>query len=296
MYSRTTKIRVSAVAALTTVALFAAGCTTNPPPGGNTLVFEASHITNTSFTPNWPPTFWLPDPNAQNPYLVHLGLRIRVAPTVSITTSVSSTYLNSGATIGAIGANQTIPVGQGDGIVFNGISQPDTFDLINGSPFEIVGSVELLMERKQLIPLGIPQVLQGVSDLLNAALPPLIANGGLPSDPGAILDYLGQLLPSVLGTIGGVVAAAIGGLTGGDQLVGFNIPLFLAVGGGLGSFLGGALPGLTDLINFVLSLQDPNPFPGGLPFSLGVVGYNSTSSFGTAPASAYRVDYRWRSA
>ncbi len=290
----TPKVRSVAVTTVLATSLLAVGCTTNPPAEGTTMTLEATRITNTNFTPNWPPTFWLPNPDVQQPFLVHLGLRLTLTPTVQVHTFVTSTYLNGGATMGDVAAGQSKALPPGDGVIFGGVKLPDTFDLAAGVPFEIFGSVELLLERKQLIPLGIANVLQGVSEVINQALPPILANGGLPSDPAGILDYLGQLLPSVLTTIGGAVAAVIGSLTGGDQLVGFNIPLFLGVGGGLGSFLGGALPGLIDLVNFVLSLQDPNPFPGGLPFTLGVVGSAPGIPFGQAPASAYNVNYGWR--
>lgn len=290
----TPKLRSAALVAILATSLLAVGCTTNPPADGTTMTLEATRITNTHFTPNWPPTLWMPNPDVQQPFLVHLGLRLTLTPTVQVHTFVTSTYLNGGATMGDVAANQSKPLPPGDGVVFGGVKLPDTFDLAAGVPFEIFGSVELLLERKQLIPLGVANLLQGVSEVINQALPPILANGGLPSDPAQLLDFLGQLLPGVLTTIGGAVAAVVGSLTGGDQLVGFSIPLFLGVGGGLGSFLGGALPGLVDLVNFVLSLQDPNPFPGGLPFSLGVVGSTPAVSYGTLPGSTYTVNYGWR--
>lgn len=290
----TPKARSVAVVALLATALLAASCTTNPPADGRTMTFEARRITNTNFKIFWPPTFWHPDPNIQQPFLVHLGLRLTLTPEVKVHTFVRSTYLNGGRTIGDIGANQTLDVRQGDGVTFGGVKLPDTFDLANGVPFEILGSVELLLERRQLIPLGIANVLQGVSQVINQALPPILAKGGLPSEPAEILDFLGKLLPGVLATVGGAIAAVIGGLTGGDNVVGINIPLSIAVGGGLGDFIHNALPTLVNVVNFALSLQDPNPFPDGLPFTLGVVGHGMNMSYGKAPASAYRLNYGWR--
>lgn len=287
---RVTTILVGLAAVLSVVA---ASCVNPSPPGGFNLRFEASEIRNVSFVGDWPTTFWDPDAD-EEPYLVHLGLRIRIAPSVAISTFVTSTYLNGGAFLGKIGAGGTLPIASGDGVDFTGVQLPDLFDLAGGAPFELLGSVEFLFERDQLIPLGVAQILQAATGLINAALPPIIANGGLPSDLPGIVTFLGDLLPGVFATIVGVVGSVIGNLAGSDQLIGLSPDIFIAAGGGLGSFIGGALPTLISLVNFALSQQNPNPFPNGLPFTLGVVGGGVTTRFGTAPAtSVYDVDYRW---
>jgi hypothetical protein len=290
MQRRAATLLVGLTAVLSVVA---ASCTNPSPPGGFNLRFEATEIRNVSFVGDWPTTFWDPDAD-EEPYLVHLGLRIALTPAVSVTTFVSSTYLNGGAFIGKIGAGGTLPTAPGDGVDFLGVQLPDLFDLANGAPFELLGSVEFLFERDQLIPLGIAQVLQAATGLINAALPPIIANGGLPSDLPGIVTFLGDLLPGVFATIVSVVGAVIGGIAGSDQLIGLSPKIFIGVGGGLASFIGGALPTLISLVNFALSQQNPNPFPNGLPITLGVVGAGATTRYGTAPdTSVYDVDYRW---
>ena len=279
--------------ALTAISLVAASCTNPAPAGGFKATFRATKITNVTFVGDYPTTFWDPD-SAEEPYLIHLGLDIQVSPTVSVKTSVSSTYLNNGAYIGKIGSGQSLDIAPGDGLTFTGLQLPDTFDLANGAPFRLLGSVEFLFERDQLIPIGVAQLLGPISDLINVALPPILEKGGLPSDAGGLLNYLGTLLPSLFGALAGLIGSTIGGLTGGDQFIGVSPDLFIAVGGGLSGFLQGAIPSLIGLINAVLATQNPNPFPNGLPFTLGVVGQGVSTTFGTAPAtSTYRVDYGW---
>ena len=56
-------------------ALVVASCTNPGPAGGYTLTIKATDITNTSFNGDWPLTFWDNDA-AEEPYLVHMGLRI----------------------------------------------------------------------------------------------------------------------------------------------------------------------------------------------------------------------------
>ena len=274
--------------------LLAASCTNPPPAGGFTYRFQAEKITNTSFVGDWPATFWDPDVN-EEPYLVHLGLRLRLSSPVSVTTSVASTYLNGGAVIGSMGAGDTLNIPPGDGLTFSGLTLPDTVDLGNGAPLEIVGSVEFLLESDQLIKFGLAQVLDSVSGLINTALQPILEKGGLPGDAQGIVNYIGLILPSVFTTVAAVVGTALSGIAGGDQVLGVSPKFFLAVGGGLAAVLNDALPSIIDLVNFALSTQNPNPFPNGLPISIGVVGYGVQTSYGTAPAtSTYTVQYGWQ--
>lgn len=282
-----------AIAMMTATALMAS-CTNPPPAGGFTYVLFASRITNVTFKGDYPLTFWDND-KAEEPYLVHLGLRLQATPTIDVKTWVTSTYFNNGAYIAKIGAQQTINMGKNDGLVFTGVDLPDILDLNGGTPLQILGSVEFLFERDQLIPFGIAQVLQGVSQLINAALPTVLANNlALPKDPQGIITFLGKLLPGVFATIVGVIGAAIGSITGGDPLIGFSPQLYLAVGGTLGNIISGAIPSLLPLVEFALEQQDPNPFPDGLPFQIGVVGHSLGTHFGTAPrTSTYDVSYGW---
>lgn len=285
---------IAAVALVTATALLAS-CTNPPPAGGFRYAFYGANITNVTFKGDYPLTFWDND-KAEEPYLVHLGLKLQVTPKIEVSTAVTSTYLNNGAYIAKIAAQQSLDMGINDGVPFYGVSMPDVLDLGNGAPFQILGSVEFLFERDQLIPFGIAQVLAGVSQLINAALPTIIANNGaLPSDPQGIVDFLGKLLPGVFASVIGVVGAALGSITGGDPLIGFSPQLYIALGGTLGNFVYGALPTLLQLVNLYLENQNPNPFPDGLPFKIGVVPHSMTTHFGTAPkTSTYDVTYRWR--
>jgi hypothetical protein len=288
------RLRTLAVVTAVSFALVAASCTNPGPAGGYKLTFKASKITNTSFKGDWPLTFWDPD-KAEEPYLVHMGLRIALDP-VKITTSVRSTYLNGGNFIGKVGDGQTINVPGTDGLTWSGVQLPDTVDLANGAPLEILGSIEFLFERDQLIPLGVANVLSGVSDAINAALPPLLGGGGDLSSPQAVLDLLSAVLPAIFTVVAGAVQAAIGSLTGADPFLGFQPVIFIAVGGGLGDFLKGALPALMNLVNAALKAQPDSGFPDGLPLSIGVARQGLGIRFGTAPAtSEYKVQYAWSS-
>jgi hypothetical protein len=281
-----------AIVTAVSFALVAASCTNPGPAGGYTLTFKATDITNTSFNGDWPLTFWDPD-TAEEPYLVHMGLRIGLDP-IKVTTSVRSTYLNGGSFIGKVGAGQTIPVNGTDGLTWSGVQLPDTVDLANGAPLEILGSLEFLFDRDQLVPLGIANVLAGVSDTINAALPPLLESGGDLSSPQAVIDLLSAVLPTVFTVIVGAVQAAIGSLTGSDTFFGFQPVIFIAVGGGLAEVLKGALPSLMDLVNAVLKAQPDSPLPNGLPLSLGVARQSIAVRYGTAPStSQYKVRYGW---
>jgi len=290
---RTMRLVIIAVVALAAVG---ASCTTMPPPGGTTYVFQATSV-NAEKTPgDWPPTFWDNDA-AEEPYLVHLGLRIKLNAPIAVTTSASSIYNNGGQVICKINQGETCPGVPLDGPVFPGLQLPDVLDLANGSNFEIVGAIEFLFERDALIPIGIAPFLAGLSELINAALPPIIANSGVPSEPQALLAFLGALLPGIFTTIGGVIGAVLGNLIGADELFGVAPVLFIAVGGVLASILRSSLPTLLNLITFALAQQTPNPFPNGLPFGIGVVGDGPTLRFATEPAAdptrIYNVSYGW---
>jgi hypothetical protein len=286
------RFRALALVVLVAFGLVAASCSNPAPPGGFTLKFRAQKIQNISFKGDYPLTFWDND-TAEEPYLVHLGLRLNLSP-VKVTTTVTSTYLNNGAYIGKISAGQTLVDGQNDGITWSGVQLPDTADLANGAPLEILGSVEMLFDRDQLIPFGIANVLQGATQLINQALPPILANGGLPSDPAALLTFLGNLLPSVFTTVGGAIQAILGQLLGSDTFFGFQPVFFIAAGGGLGDFLKNSLPSLMNLINTVLKAQPDSAFPNGLPLSIGVARQPMALTFGTpATTSVYKVTYGW---
>jgi hypothetical protein len=286
------RARALPIVALIVFGLVAASCSNPAPPGGFTLKFQATKVTNVSFVGDYPLTFWDND-SAEEPYLVHLGLRLNLNP-VSVTTSVASTYLNNGNYIGKITAGQTLADTKNDGLTWSGVQLPDTADLAKGAPLEILGSIEFLFDRDQLIPFGIANVLTGVSQVINQALPPILANGGLPSDPQGLLTFLGGILPSVFTTIGGAVQAVIGQLLGSDTFFGFQPVFFIAAGGGLGDFLKNSLPSLMNLINTVLKAQPDSAFPNGLPLSIGVARQPIALTFGTAPStSVYKVTYGW---
>ena len=288
----TRRLRGTAAVVIATMGLFAASCTNPAPPGGFTLNLRATKVTNVRFNGDWPTTFWDSDAEEQ-PYLVHLGLRVGLNP-ISVKTSVTSTYLNGGQYIGKIGAGESIPGLPGDGLTWTGVQLPDTVDLAQGKPLEILGTVEFLFDRDQLVPLGIAQILQGVSQVINAALPPILENQGIPSTPQGIFDLLGAVLPGVFATVVGAVQAVVGSLVGSDTFIGFQPVMFIAVGGGLGDFLNGSLPSLMNLVNTVLKAMPDSPLPNGLPLSLGVARHGIDITYGTAPAtSVYKVRYGW---
>jgi hypothetical protein len=208
---------------------------------------------------------------------------------------VTSNYENGGEWIATMGPQQDVLINTPNGPTFAGVQLPDLVDLNNGYKLEMLGSVELLFERDQLFPIGIVPILQGITALINAALPPILANGGIPSTNEGILNLIGAILPGAIQTLVGILGTVIGQVFGTDDYIGTSPQFFLAVGGGLGSFLANSLPSIIDLVNALLATQTPNPFPTGLPFSIGVVGAPSYARFGMAPTSSvYDVRYLWQ--
>ncbi len=285
------------VPALAVIALLAAGCTTNPPPGGRNWTLAAEQITSVQSAgdPAGSFTFWDPDA-AEEPYLVHLGIRITLGEPVAVHTQVSSTYSDGGRYICKISQGETCPGIPGDGPRFGGLNNPDLLDLAMGADLELVGSLELLFERDALIPIGVVGLLQGVSQVINAALPAVIGSGGIPSDPQAIIGLLSSVLPGVVTTVVGAVGAVIGNLAGADELIGIAPIFYLGVGGTLAGILKNVLPSLLDLVELALAQQPDNPFPDGLPVTIKVLGERARVRFGNgtqAPFKLFDVTYGW---
>lgn len=284
------RFQLLVVAVVATLGLVAVGCTNPSPPGGQTVTLTATSVHNVSFVGDWPPTFWDPD-TAEEPYLVHMGIRITLAPEIKVQTFTTSSYFNGGSFLGKIGSGETLATN--DGVSFTGVQLPDLGDLANGAPLELLGSIEFMFDRDQLFPIGVPQLLAGVSDLLNTALPPLLKTG-LPTDPGGLVSYIQGLLPAVFTTVIGGAMTVITQFGGGDTFFGFQPAFFLTVGGGLGELMKLALPSAMGLINDAVKTIPDTPFPNGLPLAVGVVGQGLTMKYGTAPAtSTYDVGYGW---
>jgi hypothetical protein len=283
---RTALVVMLAVAAVS-------ACTTNPPANGNTYNFVAQSVTAIKTPGDWPLTFWDPDVEDE-PYLVHMSLRLGLDP-VKVSLAVNSKATNDGI-LCKVKQGDTCHAGPGDGAAFYGLKLPDLLDLANGVPLEIVGSVEFLFEKDALLPAGaaITSLLDGVAQAANAALPAILANGGLPSSPQGILDLIGAVLPGVLTTVLGLVGTVIGNLAGSDNLIGLSPQLFLAVGGSLGDFLRSSIPSLLNLVNWALQNMPNSPLPKGLPIGLGVVGDGAAPVF-TSPdqTQIFQVHYGW---
>ena len=292
--TRRVQVRTLAVA-IVAVAATVAGCTTNPPPGGNTWSLSANQITSVQSSGDWPITFW-DDDAAEEPYLVHLSLRIKLGEPIAITTDASSIYANGGAYICKISQGETCAGVPGDGPSFGGLNAPDLLDLAMGAPLELVGTVDFLFERDALIPVGIVGVLQGVTQIINAALPAVLGSGGIPSDAEGIIALLGAVLPGVVTTVLGVIGSVLGNLLGADEMIGISPIFFIAVGGTLAGIIRGVLPSLLDLVELALAQQPDSPFPNGLPVSIGVLGDGPTVRYGStteAPFKAFDVTYGW---
>jgi hypothetical protein len=285
----------SVAVAVLAVAALVAGCTTNPPPGGRSWHLTAREVASVQSAGDWPITFWDPD-TAEEPYLVHLSLRIKLGEPLEITTGASSIYSNGGQTICKLSQGQTCAGVPGDGPRFNGLNAPDLLDLSMGADLEIVGTVDFLFERDALIPVGIVGLLQGVTQIINAALPTILGSGGIPSDPQGIIDLLSSVLPGVLTTVVGAVGTILGNLAGGDEMIGIAPILFIAVGGTLAGILRNVLPSILDLVEVALAQQPDNPFPNGLPITLGIVGDQPRVRYGSATESPFKVfdvKYGW---
>jgi len=292
-------VRAGAIGVILAVALVAVGCSNPSPAGGIKVILEAHSLTSIDQNEFGGPNFWDND-NNDEPFLIHLALRIQLNGAQELQSVASSTYANGGAYFCDIAVGQTCIGPPGDGAFFGGVYRPDLVQLNNGEKLELLGSVEIMYERDVLLPIGLVQFWQGVAGLITAALPTILAEGGsLPSDTEGILTFLQNVLPSVLTTVLGFVGTNLGGLIGGDSddLVGIAPLFFLAVGGGLAGVISSVLPTVIQLVNALLMAQPDSPFPNGLPIQIGVVGQGAQARFDstgtTAPSTIYDVDYRW---
>jgi hypothetical protein len=286
-----------AITVMLAVAVLSVGCSNPSPPGGRQFIYEATKITSIKQN-ECNPTFF--DPNcADEPFLEHIGVRITLSQPENVILHAASTYDNGGQFICELTQGNSCPGIPGDGITFGHVYLPDVVELNQGEPFEIMGMIDLMMERDQIIPFGITNVIEGIVGLINDALPTILANnGGLPSDAQGILNFIQTILPPLLGTIlsiiGANIASALSGTT--DQLIGWMPMLYIAVGGQLASLFEQILPTLVQLIEAFLINEPNSPLPQGLPIQLGVLGQLDSVWYGavyTDPFTEYRVDYEW---
>jgi hypothetical protein len=292
-------VRLGVLGVILSVALVGAGCTNPSPSGGIKAILEAQTLTSIDQNEFGGPNFWDNDDNDE-PFLVHLALRIQLNGAQELHSTATSTYANGGAYFCDIKVGQTCDGPPGDGAFFGGIFRPDLVELNNGEKLELLGSVEIMYERDVLLPLGLVEFWQGVAGLITAALPTILAEGGaLPTDAQGIVNFLQAVLPPALTAVLGLVGTNLGGLIGGDSddLVGVAPLFYLAVGGSLAGIISAVLPTVIQLVNQLLATQPDSPFPNGLPIQIGVIGQGALAHFDstgtTAPLTKYDVTYNW---
>jgi hypothetical protein len=289
---------VGAVAVVVALAVVSVGCTNPQPPSGVNIGFDALSITNIKQNEHSGPNFWDND-DYDEPYLAHLGIRIKLTGATKIDVWAQSTYDNNGQYICKFQQGQTCPGIPGDGATYDNTFQPDFVDLSKGEPLELLGTVDFSFERDQLIPFGLANALTSIAQLVEAALPTILAHGGaLPTDPQGLINFIEKVLPPALGSVISIVAANLGAAIGGDgdDLIGFEPFFFFSVGGQLRSLLQGILPTLLQLVNQYLMTEPNSPLPTGIPAIIGVVGQGVSFDYGHAdvqPRTVYRVNYGW---
>jgi hypothetical protein len=299
-------VRLTVVGAVLAVAVIAAGCTNPAPPGGYTVMLRATQLTSVDQNEFAPTGWWDSFPFVASndvddePYLIHLGIRIKLNEPVAIAAAATSVEGQGGYMCDVV-QGQTCQAPPGDGVIFGGVYFPDIVDLQNGTqPFELIGSVEIAMEKDTPpgFATGYTQLFEGLAGLVNAAVGPILANGGaLPTDPQALVDFLLAVIPPALAAVFGLIGTQLFGAVFGasDQIIGISPMFFFAVGGALSSLLQGILPTLIDLINQILPTLENSPFPNGLPIKLGVLGQVTGLTFGSsfeAPFTVYDVLYQ----
>ncbi|HKY16631.1 MAG TPA: hypothetical protein VJM33_17025, partial [Microthrixaceae bacterium] len=258
-------------------------------------------LTSLKQNETFPTQWWEQPPFApydvdDEPYLVHMGIRIKLNEPIRIETNAASVE-SSGRYMCDILEGQTCQAPADDGVPFYGVYYPDVLDLANGSqPFELIGSVEVMFEKDSPpgATLGVTAFFQGLTSLLNAAIMPLLLNGGtFPTDPQGLINFLSVVLPPVLATLIAFIGTnVLGAILGADQIIGFAPMFFFAVGGTLAAILKATLPSLLVLVNQYLAQQPNSPFPDGLPITLGVMGQVAELEFGAefqTPFTHYRT-------
>ncbi len=251
-----TRRAAGAVAVLLGLAVVAAACT---PPAGP------------------PPRDWVVRPVSitvldqedvdagDEPYVIQVGFRSKLGVADSTQVSVAS-QCRSGALpatdAGGVGDTVPVPPGSAD-IRFDDVTNLDVGDLaLNFAPLEVIGTLGFVVERAGIFAsCAITDLLQGsLTPVLGDALELLIASQPIPPTQEQLIALITDNIGSLLGAIGGLIAAVLEGLGNPDDVIGIAAQIHLPTAGAFTGLLQTAfqIAGLfdADLALGVLPLDD----------------------------------------
>ncbi|HKY16843.1 MAG TPA: hypothetical protein VJM33_18090, partial [Microthrixaceae bacterium] len=83
------QVRLTVAGAVIAIALVAGGCTNPAPPGGNSVALHVLQLTSLKQNETFPTQWWEQPPFApydvdDEPYLVHMGIRIKLNEPIRI--------------------------------------------------------------------------------------------------------------------------------------------------------------------------------------------------------------------
>jgi hypothetical protein len=241
------------VAALAGLSVVAASCT---PPAGP------------------PPRDWVVRPVSitvqdqedtdagDEPYVIQVGFRSKLGVAGSTDVDVAS-QCRSGALpandAGRVGTTVAVPPGSAD-IRFDDVTNLDVGDLALGlAPLEIIGTLAFVTERDGIFAsCAITDLLDNsLTPLLTDALELLIASQPVPPTQEQLIALITDNISSLLGVIGGLIAAVLEGLGNPDDIIGIAAQIHLPTAGTFTDLLAGAFQ--------VAGLFDPDLAIGVLP-------------------------------
>ena len=241
------------IAAIAGLAVVAASCT---PPAGP------------------PPRDWVVRPVSitvqdqedtdagDEPYVIQVGFRSKLGVTGSTDVTVAS-QCRSGALpaadVGRVGATVPVPAGSAD-IRLDDVTNLDVGDLALGlAPLEVIGTLAFVTERDGIFAsCAITDLLDSsLTPLLSDALELLIASQPVPPTQEQLIALITDNISSLLGVIGGLIAALIEGLGNPDDIIGIAAQIHLPTAGAFTDLLNGAFQ--------VAGLFDPDLALGVLP-------------------------------
>ncbi|MBM3661424.1 MAG: hypothetical protein FJW94_00820 [Actinobacteria bacterium] len=228
------------------------------------------------------------------PYVIQIGFRSKLGVAGSTDVSIAS-QCRSGALppadSGPVGAVVSVPPGSAD-ISFPGVTNLDVGDLALGfAPLEIIGTLAFVAERDGIFATcAITDLLDSsVRPLLDDALELLIASQPVPPTQEQLIALITDNISSLLGVIGGLIAAFIEGFGNPDDIIGIAAQIHLPTAGAFTNLLNTAfqIAGLfePDLSLGILPLDQ---LGSGLKIRVGSLTSSTVDILLGVPGTSYR--------
>lgn len=242
--NRTMRSLFATVTLLAGISLVAAACT--PPAGPAPTNWKVRPVSVTVVNPE--------DTDAgDEPYVIQVGFRSKLGVAGSTQVTVASqcrTGTLPATDVGRPGVTVPVPPGGAD-ISFNNVTNLDVGDLaLNYAPLEILGTLTFVAERDAIFSsCAVTDLIDNsLTPILGDALELLIASQPIPPTQEQLIALITDNLGSLLGTIGGLIAAVLEGLGNPDDIIGVAAQIHLPTAGTLTGLLNSAfsLAGLFD--------------------------------------------------